>query len=492
MIRRQASTRPFSPLQNKLPLLGICAAIATLPWVALPAQASELSDLKAQVEIMSRRLAELEDRQTQAPVAAPAPAARPVALALQTDQQGLPLDPATSGIGLYSSDTTSLRMYGLLEATLSRANHQTSTGGTASGFQTSWFSGNRLGFDAQHALAAGASLGMPDLKIISKLETEFELPTGNSDTPGVLFNRDAWLGVYSEKLGKITLGRQNTLTRDFTANWGDPYGSSAVSLKEGGYTNVNNFKQLIFYSGGANGTRVNSGIEWKKNWGDHWVTGLGYAFGSGGNGGSGDVGTGGSTPGEFTKGTTVAASVAYNHIELGGHAVMNVNASLDRANVNNLIHKSQLIGGNVVVGPFRVNAGYIHYTAEQGIANSAGTRTDNSWTTSVSYAPGQFEYALGYQTMKGRHAGFSAGGTTLRPFGNTAGVKTTADGSKRTLYGSVMYHIDKQTDLYVAIDRFNVTGGWVLGDAQGNGMRFGAGNPYKGETEYAVGARFKF
>ncbi|VTU45937.1 Outer membrane protein (porin) (plasmid) [Variovorax sp. SRS16] len=492
MIRRNAPPRPFPPLQKKSTRLAVCAAIAALPWIATPAWASELDDLKAQMETMSRRLAELEEKQSRTPVSAPAAVAKPVPLALQTDQQGLPLDPATSGIGLYSSDTTSLRMYGLLEATISRSDHQTPSGGTSSGFQTAWFSGNRLGFDAEHALAAGASLGMPDLKIISKLETEFELPTGNSDTSGVLFNRDAWLGVYSDKLGKITLGRQNTLTRDFTANWGDPYGTSAVTLKEGGYSNVNNFKQLIFYSGSANGTRVNSAIEWKKNWGNHWVSGLGYAFGSGANGGSGDVGTGGSTPGEFTKGTTVAASVAYNQIDLGGNAVMNVNASLDRANVNNLVHKSELFGGNVVYGPFRVNAGYIHYTAEQGIANSAGTRTDNSWTTSVSYSPGQFDYALGYQVMKGRHAGFSASGTTLNPFGDTAGVTATADGSKSTIYGSVMYHLDKQTDLYFAIDHFNVKDGWVVTDALGNGMRFGAGNPYKTQTDFGVGARFKF
>jgi len=37
-----------------------------------------------------------------------------------------------------------------------------------------------------------------------------------------------------------------------------------------------------------------------------------------------------------------------------------------------------------------------------------------------------------------------------------------------------------------------VDGGWVLGDAQGNGNHFGAGQAYSGETEVAVGARYKF
>jgi hypothetical protein len=37
-----------------------------------------------------------------------------------------------------------------------------------------------------------------------------------------------------------------------------------------------------------------------------------------------------------------------------------------------------------------------------------------------------------------------------------------------------------------------VDGGWVLGDAQGNGNKFGAGQAYNSETEVAVGARYKF
>ena len=181
--------------------------------------------------------------------------------------------------------------------------------------QVAWFSGNRLGFDADHALAIGEQIGLPGLKVISKLETEFELPTGDMDTSDVFFNRDAWMGFYSDDLGKITIGRQNTLTRDFTASWGDPYGGADVGLKEGGYSNVNNFKQFIFYSGGANGTRLNSAIEWKKKFGDHIVGGLGFAFGSQGAGGSGDVGNGGSTPGDFKKGQTQEASIAMNSLE---------------------------------------------------------------------------------------------------------------------------------------------------------------------------------
>jgi predicted porin len=102
------------------------------------------------------------------------------------------------------------------------------------------------------------------------------------------------------------------------------------------------------------------------------------------------------------------------------------------------------------------------------------------------------ELALGYNESKGRHAGFSGGGTILNPFGSTAGVVSVADGSKKAIYASWMYHVDHQLDVYLAGDHFKVDGGWVLGDAQGNGAHFGAGNAYNSETEVAIGARYKF
>jgi predicted porin len=469
------------------------AFAASIPLAALPAHADELSELKAQMQMMAKRLSELEAKQSAAPQAAPAAMAAPVPAALQVDQNGTPLGAeAVAGVSLYNNATTSLRMYGIVEATISHASNQNANNATTFGFQTSYFSGNRLGFDLDHVLGFGDQIGLPNLKVISKLETEFELPTGNSDTVGVLFNRDAWLGLYSEDLGKLTFGRQNTLTRDFTANWGDPFGSAEVSLKEGGYSNVNNFKQFIFYSGGATGTRVNSAIEWKKRYGQHVVAGLGYAFGSGGAGGSGDIGNGGTIPGDFTNGSTQAASIAYNGLDLGA-GKLSANVSYDRAKVSDLIHQSELIGGNYVIGGFRFNAGYAHYTAQQGVNNSMGTRTDNSWTTSMSFTPGnKMEYMLGYQVMKGTHAGFGGSGNTLNPFGNTGKVTAVADGNKKTIYAAIFYHADKQTDFYIAADSFKAGGGWIVGDAQGNGNHYGLGKAFSGTFETAVGLRFKF
>ena len=90
-------------------------------------------------------------------------------------------------------------------------------------FGTPWFSGSRWGITGRHSIFDDRA------GVIFKLESEFDYQTGEEDTPGVLFNRDAWIGFQSEELGKITFGRQNALARDFTGIYGDPYTSAPAA-----------------------------------------------------------------------------------------------------------------------------------------------------------------------------------------------------------------------------------------------------------------------
>jgi predicted porin len=467
-------------------------AATALTFAGSIAHAQSLSDLEAQLNLLNAKVNHLQSLQTKPPAIAPG-TPKP----LKSDQNGSLLKFLNNPIMLYDDQNTSVHLYGLIEATLSDVNNQNDKGSLAVGFQTAWFSGNRWGIDADHVLGFGPSIGLPGLKIISKLESEFELPTGEFDTGNGIFNRDAWVGFESPDLGKLTFGRQNTLTRDFTQTWGDAYGTQDVGLKEGGFTNVNNFKQIIFYSGDPDGTRNNSSIVWKKKYGPHWVLGLGYSFGGGGAGGGSasenGVSAGGGTPGQFALGSSGAISIAYNELAIGP-GVLQLDANYNRADNSGLTMQSELVGGDYVVGIYKVNAGYIHYTADQGVHNSVGTRTDNSWTISGSVTPiTNTEVALGYVRLQGQHAGFGGGGNILIPFlQSTANVTKTANGGKGTIFGSVMYHADKQTDFYVAADYVKVDGGWSVGDAQGNIDGLGAGRAHNSEYELATGVRFKF
>jgi len=348
-----------------------------------------------------------------------------------------------------------VRLYGLLDMSLSRRTNADKAGNTLNDMPVAWFSGNRWGIEGQHVLKDSGGL-----KAIFKLESEYELPTGNMDTPGVLFNRDAWLGMESDTIGRITLGRQNTLAREFSKIYGDPYGTAAVTMEEGGYSNNNDFKQFIFYSGSATGTRYDKGIVWKKQLG-HFMVGVGYQLGG--------------IPGDFDNGTTKSLGLAYN----GGQ--FNVSGFVNSANVNGYKHTSYSVGGNYQFGQLRVNTGYVHYTADQPVL--IGNRDDNAYTISARFSPaGRFDYELGWQTMNANNAAVNGSGYVLNAFANTAAATRTGTGKRKTLYASTFYRFDTRTELYLAVDHLKTDGSYLA--AQANG--------FKEQNEAALGMRFKF
>ncbi|MBA5638618.1 porin [Duganella sp. LX20W] len=363
---------------------------------------------------------------------------------------------STGGGLVYKSGGDMIRLYGLIDLSMSRKNNADKAGDTQNDMSVAYFSGNRWGLEGEHALN-----DTDGLKAIFKLESEYELPTGNMDTPGVLFNRDAWLGVESASLGKLTFGRQNTLPREFSKIYGDAYGSARMTLSEGGYTNNNNFKQLIFYSGSATGTRYDKGIVWKKEMGK-WVVGLAYQVGG--------------TPGDTNDGSTKAAGVAYN----GGN--FNASAYYNTASVDGYTHTSYSFGGNYQLSKLvRLNAGYFNYKADQPV--TIGNRSDKAYTVSAKFTPGgKFDYQLGWQTMNADNAGLNGKGYVMNAFSSTADVVATGTGKRKTWYGSVFYHFDKRTELYLALDHLSTDGTYKASQANG----------FNSQNEAAVGMRFKF
>ncbi|GAB3457882.1 porin [Massilia terrae] len=368
-----------------------------------------------------------------------------------------PLSSASAGKSglVYQKGGDLVRLYGLIDLSLSHKDNANGAGATQNDMSVAWFSGNRWGIEGEHALP-----NTDGLKAIFKLESEYELPTGDMDTPGVLFNRDAWLGVESKSLGKLTFGRQNTLAREFSKIYGDAYGSAGVTLDEGGYTNNNNFKQFIFYSGSATGTRYDKGIVWKKAFGKI-VAGLGYQVGG--------------EPGSNTNGSTKSVALAYN----GG--AFNVSGFYNTAIVDNYKHTSYSVGGNYKLGPVRLNAGYVHYTAEQPVA--IGDRHDNAYTVSAKFTPGgPFDYELGWQTMNATNAATNGSGYVLNAYASTAAATRTGTGKRQTTYASMFYHFDKRTELYLAGDHLSTDGTYLASQAHG----------FKSQNELATGLRFRF
>jgi predicted porin len=349
---------------------------------------------------------------------------------------------------------TNVTLYGLIDSTVRSVNNSNAAGGTAVGFFTPWFSGSRWGLRGTEDLGGG-------LKSIFKLESEFVIGTGEMDTPGVLFNRDAWVGLQSESFGKVTLGRQNAIGRDISGIYGDPYGSHDVNTEEGGYTNTNNFKQLVFYGGSVTGTREDNAIVWKKLFSNGIFAGYGHQLGQ--------------VVGDISKNTTDTLALGYNG------QTYSVGGFYTRANVSNRTHQSYSVGGNVGFGLVRLYGGYYHYTADQG---TVGERKDDAYTVSAKLTPtGPFDYELGYQVIKTKNGAFNAAGTsTLNPFADAGTATATGSGNKATLYGSVFYHLSKRTELYVAADFMKLKGNY----------RVSGTNGFDKQTELALGMRTRF
>jgi predicted porin len=353
---------------------------------------------------------------------------------------------------------SSVQLYGLMDLSVpTYITHANAKGDHVLGMGNDgepWFSGSRWGLQGKEDLGGGN-------KLIFRLESEYVVANGNMEDPGQIFDRDAWVGLENDTLGKITAGFQNTIARDAAAIYGDPYGSAQLRYEEGGWTNSNNFKQMIFYAAGATGTRYNNGVAWKKLFGNGLYASAGYAF---------------SNSTAFATGSTYQFALGYN----GGP--FNVASFYNHVNNSGNTNQTWSVGGNYTFGIARVNAGYFRYLGNQG---ALGQRQDNAWTVSFKLAPkGPLDYELGYQQMRVHNAAYNADGDILNA--NTGAAFDPAggvhNGFKETLYGSVFYHLSKRTELYLAGDYMRLHGGYTVGST------FGATN----QLELTSGIRTRF
>jgi predicted porin len=368
-----------------------------------------------------------------------------------------PAKDAATGFTIKAADGT-LTVYGLIDGTIGTQDNMDASGARQTGFRTAWFSGNRWGFLTRHGVGEG-------LAIISKLEGEYTVANGAFDTNNVIFNRDAWLGFDSDVAGQFTFGRQNTLARDFAQNYGDAYGSAGVRMDEGGWTNTNNFKQLIYYAAGYNGgTRVDNGMNWKKKFGD-FLVGAAYAMGN--------------QTGQFSKNGTACVGAAWN----GGP--FNISGYYTQANNSNNVQKAYAIGGNIQpITLVRVNAGVFGYSADQNAA--LGKRTDLAWTVSAKLSPAPvYDVELGYVSMHAKNAaqsGTGASANTLNPFKDASTATVAGDGTRATIYASAFYHLSKRAEVYLAGDYLSVK----------DNYKVAATNGHSNQTEFVTGMRYKF
>ena len=112
---------------------------------------------------------------------------------------------------------TSVTIYGVADAGFVR---ETGGGaGTVNKISSGVGSVSRLGFRGSEELGNGWSANY-------LLELGTKIDTGEIDTAGTIFNRQAWVGLKSVTLGSLTLGRQYTPYYLTLSTVADPFGTA--------------------------------------------------------------------------------------------------------------------------------------------------------------------------------------------------------------------------------------------------------------------------
>ena len=166
-----------------------------------------------------------------------------------------------AGISQSHAQQSTLTLYGIVDLGLqwqkidlrdARSNELASQRvGLASGVA----SGSRWGMRGQESLGG-------DLRAVLVLENGFDATNGTASQGGRLFGRQSTLGLQSDRLGQLDLGRQTNLaTKYFLAI--DPFGQSFGQANMGasfGSTNTVRYSNMVLYqTPSINGFRVGAG-----------------------------------------------------------------------------------------------------------------------------------------------------------------------------------------------------------------------------------------
>ena len=88
------------------------------------------------------------------------------------------------------------------------------------------------------------------------------------------------------------------------------------------------------------------------------------------------------------------------------------------------------------------------------------------------------------------HAAYNGSGITTNQFADTSTATTWGSGAKATLYGALVYHFSKPTQVYVAFDYLKVTDGFKTKGAVAG--TFAGGTDLDNQLDIVAGMRIHF
>ncbi|OLL31270.1 porin [Burkholderia sp. SRS-W-2-2016] len=343
----------------------------------------------------------------------------------------LPAAVLLAACGVAHATDGSVTLYGLIDYGI---NYQSNSGGgRVIAGSSGIMQGSRWGFRGVENLGGG-------LSAVFQLENGFDLGKGSALQGGLLFGRQAYVGLSSERYGALTLGRQYDSLVTFvesrmnSANYG-----GGTTAHPGDLDNLNNSK------------RVNNSVKYASpSFGGFTVGGV-YGFGG--------------QAGDFSRNQIWSVGAGYDYGSFSaGAAYMNArnpNQSFFTSTPTNVAGASL---NNMTASP--IYSGYASAHSYQAIA-AAGRYTLGSATFGLVYSNVQFRN-LG-DTSSGSNplrltgtAKFNTGEFNLTYFWTPtllsqfvysythgSGVSTIGSSNYNTLSLSLDYYLSKRTDVYV-------------------------------------------
>jgi predicted porin len=340
---------------------------------------------------------------------------------------------------------SSVTLYGIVDTGLGYQSSQTTLGSTSGGHSAvktinGVWAGSRFGLKSTEDLGGGT-------KAVFQLEEGFNSATGAQSVNGLMFNRQAYIGVSNERYGALTAGRQYTSYYQLLA----PF--SPVTWLSGFYG---------AHPGDLDGLdtiyRANNTIEYMS------PDLQGFKF-------SGSYSLGG-VPGSVNRGSTWAAAVQYSHGPVG------VAAGFSRINNSTpgggaFGAESTTSNGGSQTGVSAVTNGYQTAQAQQRFAVGAGYTINSQFDVTATYT--NVQYIPGIGSGFRDQAVFNTAGTVLhyrptRAWDLAAGYSytraTRANGIKSSaqyqqITVSEYYALSKRTGLY-ALQAYQRANGQTL------------------------------
>ncbi|MGF6606149.1 putative porin [Paraburkholderia sp. WSM4175] len=347
-----------------------------------------------------------------------------------------------TGLGWQNSSTT-------LSPTSGAASARPSPGGAAQVKMINGiWAGSRFGLKGSEDLGGGT-------KAIFQLEEGFNSATGAQSVSGLMFNRQAWVGMTNAQFGTLTAGRQYTSYYTMLS----PY--SPTTWLTGAYGAHPGDIDSLDTVYRAN----NSLVYTSPSFGGLTVSGS-YSIGG--------------TPGSFSAGQTWSVAAQYLNGPIGIAAGIQ---RIDNGNSNGGLWGANSTLINSTTAPIAapansaINNGFQTAAKQQRIAVTGGYAFNSAWDVSFAYS--NVQYAAGTGSFFHDTQIWNTGGAVLhwKPISvldlaagysytratSSNGISSTASYNQFNL--SQYYTLSKRTGLY-ALEAFQRAGGQTLA---GNG-----------------------